>query len=266
MSALAQERILLVNDDGIDAPGLALLERVVRSVCDDVWVVAPDEERSGASHSISVSLPLRLRKLGEKRYAVKGTPSDCLLLARYELMRENPPTLALSGINRGTNLGEDVTYSGTTAAALEGALLGLRAVALSQIFALRDRPQWDTAERYTLPVLERLLEQPWRPGLYFNVNFPDRAPDAVAGVQVTRQGQRPPGAFVPERGVDGRGLPYYWIRLTYPQGEHEPGTDLAAAAAGHVSVTPLHADMTAYDVLDGCRERFDAAGGLALTR
>lgn len=259
MSRLAGQRILLVNDDGIDAPGLGLLEALLREVCDELWVVAPDEERSGASHSISVSLPLRVRKLADRRFAVKGTPTDCLLMAHYEIMRAAPPTLVLSGINRGANLGEDVTYSGTTAAALEGALLGLPAVAFSQIFTFGHEPHWATAERYSLQVLELLLDQTWRAGLYFNVNFPDRAPEAVTGLQLATQGQRPPGAFVPERGIDGRDHPYYWIRLAYPQGDHPPETDLAATAAGRIAVTPLQADLTARDAMESCRASFAQA-------
>lgn len=257
MSQLAGQRILLVNDDGYDAPGIRLLEQVVSAVCDDVWVVAPDEERSGAAHSISLSVPVRVSERAPKRFAIKGTPTDCVLLARYELMREHPPTLVLSGINRGTNLGEDVTYSGTTSAALEAALMGLPAVALSQVFTFGQQPRWATAERYTLAVLEQLLAQSWRPGLYLNVNFPDRAPEDVAGIQVACQGQRPPGAFRPERGIDGRDAPYYWICIHHPKGNNHPDTDLAAAEAGRIAVTPLQADMTAWDSMDACRVAFE---------
>lgn len=250
MSALARERILLVNDDGIEGPGMRLLERLVREVCDDVWVVAPDEERSGSAHSLSITLPVRARRLEEKRYAVKGTPTDCVLLAHHEFMRDAPPTLVISGINRGANLGEDITYSGTLSAALEGALLGMRAIAISQVFSFGSEPHWDTSERYTIELLEKLVAAEWPEDVFYNINFPDCAADDVTGVEVTSQGRRPPGSFVPERRVDGREVPYYWIRLLYKEGDFPPGTDLAAAAHGAVSVTPLHPDMTREGALD----------------
>ena len=148
------QRVLLVNDDGIEATGLKLLEEIVRGFTDDVWVVAPDEEKSGASHSLSLTLPVRVRRIDDRHFAIKGTPTDCALLAIYELMSEQKPTVLLSGINRGANLAEDVTYSGTAAAAMEGALLGIRAIALSQVFTIGGEAHWETARRYTAPVLE----------------------------------------------------------------------------------------------------------------
>lgn len=244
MSALARERILLVNDDGIHGPGLTLLERLVREVCDDVWVVAPDEERSGSAHSLSITVPVRARQISEKRFAIKGTPTDCVLLAHHELMRDAPPTLVLSGINRGANLGEDVTYSGTLSAALEGVLLGMRAIAISQIFTFGQEPHWKTSERYTIDLLERLVSAVWPPDVFYNINLPDCAADAVTGIRVTSQGRRPPGSFVPERRTDGRDVPYYWIRLLHKEGEFAPDTDLAVVADDAISVTPLHPDMT----------------------
>lgn len=256
MSALARERILLVNDDGIDGPGMQLLARLISNVCDDVWIIAPDEERSGAAHSLSIAVPVRARQLDDKRYAVKGTPTDCIILAYHELMRDCRPTLVLSGINRGANLGDDVTYSGTTSAALEATLLGIKSVAISQIYAFGNWPQWATAERYTVPVLEALLAGDWPTGMYYNVNFPDCPPEGVTGVRATSQGKRPPGAFLPERGVDGRKLPYYWITLLHERGDNPDDADLEAVEAGAVSITPLHADMT-------CRHALSAAQAAA---
>jgi 5'-nucleotidase len=240
----SRRRILLVNDDGLDAPGLALLEELARGFSDDVWVVAPDEERSGTAHSISIPLPIRVERRAEKRYAVKGTPADCVLLAMHELL-DAPPDVLVSGINRGMNIAEDILYSGTTGAAIEGALHGIPSIALSQVLAIGRHARWETARALGPPILEALFACAWEPGMFVNVNFPDLAPEDVTGTRITRQGQRPPGAFVPERRLDGRLLPYYWLRLAYPPGNAFPGSDIEALRDGAVSVTPLHVNMTA---------------------
>ena len=237
-------RILLVNDDGIEAAGLKLLAEIAREISDDVWIVAPDEERSGFSHSISMTVPIRVRKLDERRYAIKGTPTDCALLAIYDFMADQKPTLLLSGINRGANLAEDITYSGTAAAAMEGALLGVRSIALSQVFAHGGEARWPTARRFAPEILRQLLACDWEPGSFVNVNFPDCAPEDVKGVRVTTQGRRLPGSFRPVRRVDERNFPYYWIKLAYQTGELEAGTDLAAIADNAISVTPMQLDLT----------------------
>jgi 5'-nucleotidase len=238
-------RILIVNDDGVEAAGIKLLEEVARELTDDVWVVAPDEEKSGFSHSISMTVPIRVRKIDARHFAVKGTPTDCALLAIYELMEGVKPTVLLSGINRGANLAEDVTYSGTAAAAMEGALLGIRAIALSQVFAIGGPVHWDTARRFTRPVLEKLLACDWEPGSFVSVNFPDAPPDEVEEIRVTTQGRRMPGSFIPVRRVDERDFPYYWIKLAYRTGDLEAGTDLHAIADNAVSITPMQLDLTA---------------------
>ncbi len=242
---LSAHRVLIVNDDGVEAPGIKLLEELARQFTDDVWVVAPDEEKSGFSHSISMTIPVRVRKIDERHYAVKGTPTDCALLAIYELMGGKPPTVLLSGINRGANLAEDMTYSGTAAAAMEGALLGIRSIALSQVFIIGGTVHWETARHYAPPVLERLLACDWEPGSFVNVNFPDAPADAVTGVRVTTQGRRLPGSFKPVRRVDERDFPYYWIKLTYQNGDLEAGTDLEAIDQRAVSITPMQMDLTA---------------------
>lgn len=240
---LSMHRILLTNDDGIHAPGLQLLEKILRRYTDDVWVVAPAEERSGASHSISMHDPIRVRELDDRHFAIKGTPTDCALMGIYEIMPE-PPTLMLSGINWGANLAEDITYSGTAAAAMEGALLGVPSIALSQVHSF-GHVHWDTAETFLPQVLAGILATGFDPGTFVNVNFPPVAVDAVSGVRVTSLGQRPAGSFTPERRVDARTKPYYWIKLTYKDGNEHPGTDLRAMADGAVSVTPIQMDMTA---------------------
>jgi 5'-nucleotidase len=255
MHKLSKHRLLLVNDDGIDAPGIILLEKIMRRYTDDIWVVAPDEEKSGASHSISMNVPVRVRRRDERHFAIKGTPTDCVLLGIYEIMTERP-TLLLSGINRGANLGEDIIYSGTAAAAMEGALLGIPSVALSQVFAPRAKVPWDTAERYTPIVLEALMEAEWQPNNFVNVNFPDALPDEVTGTRVTSQGQRPPGSFRPERRVDARDVPYYWIKLAYEVGGFDRGTDLEAIRDKALSITPVQLNMTAHPFREQLEHRF----------
>jgi 5'-nucleotidase len=238
-------RILVVNDDGIEAEGIKLLEELALRWTDDVWVVAPDEEKSGFSHSISMTVPVRMRKIDDRHFAVKGTPTDCALLGIYELMRGLPPTVLLSGVNRGANLAEDVTYSGTAAAAMEGALLGIRSIALSQVFTIGGEVHWQTARRYAPAVLEKLFACDWQPGSFVNVNFPDAPPDKVTGERVTSQSRRLPGSFKPVRRVDERNFPYYWIKLAYETAELEVGGDLRAIAENAISITPLQMDMTA---------------------
>lgn len=242
-------RILVVNDDGIDAPGIQLLERIARTFSDDVWVVAPDEERSGAGHSLSTVYPIRIVQRDERHFAIKGSPTDCALLGVYELMDGRKPDLLLSGINRGPNLAEDITYSGTASAAMEGAMLGIPSIALSQIIRYQSEIHWPTAEKYAPLVIRQLLDLDWRPGLFVNVNFPNCPVDQVTGIRATRQGLRPAGAFRPVRRVDERHVPYYWIKIGFPEGGHAEGNDLQAALDNAVSVTPLQLDMTAHDRL-----------------
>src|SRR5450432_1271669 len=169
-------RILISNDDGIEAAGLRMLEAVARTLCPDVWVVAPALEQSRAGHSLTLRRPLRIRKLAEQRYAVDGTPTDCVLLAIKFIMKDARPTLVLSGVNAGGNLGEDITYSGTVAAAMEATLLGVPAVALSQHYSRVTGPRWDTGEKFAVQVLRRLAGAPWPRNTLINVNFPDVPP------------------------------------------------------------------------------------------
>lgn len=243
----AGPRVLIVNDDGIDGPGIVLLEKIVRGFTDDVWVVAPDEEKSGAGHSLSTYHPIRVRQRDERHFAVKGTPTDCALLAVHELIPDRRPDIIVSGINRGPNLAEDITYSGTASAAMEGAMLGIPAIALSQVFRPPAAVHWATSEAFAGQVIERLLRLEWRPGMFVNVNFPDCPPEEVRGIRTTTQGLRPPGTFQPVRRVDERHIPYYWIRIAHPDGGHAEGNDLQAMLDREISITPLQLDMT-------CRE------------
>lgn len=239
--------ILITNDDGIDAPGIKLLEDIALELTDDVWIVAPDHEKSGASHSISIHVPIRLRKRDERHYAVTGTPTDCVLMAYYEIMRAHRPTLVLSGINNGANLAEDVSYSGTASAAMEGTLLGIRSIALSVVRSADGEARWDTAARYLPEILRMLIPMPdWPDGSFLNINFPDASPEAITDVRLTTQGRRPPGAFVIDARVDARRVPYYWVKLTYPDGEKHPDTDLQAIHDKAISITPMQLDFTNY--------------------
>jgi len=249
LSPSSRSRVLIVNDDGIDAPGIVLLEEIVREFTDDVWVVAPDEERSGAGHSMSISHPIRMIQRDARHFAIKGTPTDCALMGIYELMTDGRPDILLTGINRGPNLAEDITYSGTASAAIEGAILGIPSVALSQIIRYQSEIHWATSRKFAPDVIRRLLDMRWRPGTFVNVNFPNCPPDQVAGVRVTRQGTRPLGAFQPVRRVDERHVPYYWIKIDFPAGGEEHGNDLQAARDNEVSITPLQIEMTATDLI-----------------
>jgi 5'-nucleotidase len=250
-------RILVSNDDGINATGIRTLERIAGELSDDVWVVAPELNQSGAAHSLTLTRPLRIRRLGERHLAVDGTPTDCVLLALQHIIKDRPVDLVLSGINHGGNMAEDVTYSGTVAAAMEATLFHVPAIALSQHAADRKQVRWDTAERYAPDLLRRLLAMRWLKDVLININFPDLAPEDVRGWKVARQGQRKVGDDLVER-VDPRGEPYVWIGALRESAEAGEGTDLAAVAEGFISVTPVHLDMTHHPSLGVLRE---ALGG-----
>jgi len=240
-------RILLTNDDGVNADGLIALERIARTLSDDVWIVAPEFDQSGFAHSLSISEPLRLRKVGEKHFAVRGTPTDCVIMGVRKVLPE-PPDLILSGINSGANLADDVTYSGTVAGAMEGAMLGIRSIALSQAY-WHDKEErvvpYETTEAHAPAILDKLIATQLPPGVLVNVNFPNCKPDEVEGVQVTTQGKLVHGMWIDER-RDGRGLPYYWLRFGREPAELVEGTDLHAIRNRYISVTPLQLDLTAH--------------------
>jgi 5'-nucleotidase len=250
-----KRRILISNDDGVEAPGIKILEQIARQLSDDVWVVAPEVEQSGASHSLTTRRPLRLTELSPRRYAVDGTPTDCIVLAVKRLLRDDPPDLVLSGINGGSNVGEDLTYSGTVAAAMEATLLGIPAIALSQDFADGEPIPWHAGERLGPDVIRRLLGQPWPASTLINVNFPAAAPNGAASVAITKQGKRAIADNLTE-GRDPRGRPYYWIGPVRETGDAEPGTDVAALIDSKVSVTPINMDLTNVALLDTLRRLF----------
>ena len=240
---LKKARVLLSNDDGIHAPGLKTLEDAIRPHVAELWVCAPETEQSATSHSLTLRRPLRIRHVSEQRFAVDGTPTDAVLLGVTNIMKDMRPDLVLSGINRGGNLGEDVTYSGTVAAAMEGALLGIPSVALSQTYEDRHKVKWATAKAWTPKVLRQLFKLGWPKGIFMNINFPDATAAKVKGVEVCRQGRRKIGGGL-TRGVDPRGDEYFWIGPQRDEEKFLKGTDLAAVNNGYVSVTPLALDLT----------------------
>ena len=243
-------RILLTNDDGVHAAGLKLLERIASSFSDDVWIVAPETDQSGVAHSFSLSSPLRLREIAPKHFAVQGTPTDCVLMAVRRILADQKPDLVLSGVNRGQNVAEDVTYSGTIAAAMEGTLLGVKSIALSQAYGAvegRVNAHWETSETLAPRVLTEILSIGIPPGVLINVNFPACEPAKVAGVAATSQGRRDAELMRVEERRDGRAIPYYWLMFQRAGFTPGAGTDLEALAANKVSVTPLRLDLTDED-------------------
>ena len=251
-------RILLTNDDGINAPGLEVLERIAARLSDDIWICAPAEEQSGAGHSLTLTRPIRMRQHDARRFSVTGTPTDAVTMALKRLM-DTPPDLILSGVNRGANLGDDVTYSGTVSAAFEGALAGIRSVALSQVYSVEgvgDRVPFDAAEHWGDTVLKPLLDTPFAPRTLVNVNFPPIPAAEVKGIRVVRQGFHDYARGSVVEGTDPRGFRYYWFGLHGI--EHTSGheTDLEAISDGFISVTPLRLDFTHEELLGALAEQY----------
>ena len=240
---LAKARILVTNDDGIHAPGLDALEEIANRLSSDVWIVAPEHNQSGAGHSLSITHPIRARQVNETKFAVEGTPTDCVLFAVKHLLKDRKPAVVLSGVNRGTNLADDVTYSGTIAGAMEGCLLSIPSIAFSQAFTHPHPVKWGTATHHGADVARRILAMDLPRNVFVNVNFPDVVAASVKGTRVTRQGVRGFGGYIVER-TDPRGGSYYWI--AYAPGEHEVDdqADISAVREGYISVTPLHLDLT----------------------
>jgi 5'-nucleotidase len=243
-------RILLTNDDGISSPGLNTLEKIATDLTDDVWIVAPEIDNSGASHSLTLSEPLRMRALGERHYAVKGTPTDCVIMGVRFLLKDKRPDLVLSGVNRGQNLADDITYSGTVAGAIQGALLGIPSMAMSLVTgpAMTDQgtgePIWATPMQHGGELVRNLMQMGWPEGVVLNVNYPDCEPDTVKGVRATIQGQRNPELFTIIDRLDARNKAYYWIGVERRKAKPPKGTDLWAVGCKFISVTPLCLDYT----------------------
>jgi 5'-nucleotidase len=239
-------KILISNDDGIHGEGLVALEAIARELSDDVTVVAPETDQSGVAHSLSLSRPLRLRMINERRFAVDGTPTDCVLMAINQVFGGTKPDLILSGVNRGQNIAEDVTYSGTVAVAIEGTLLGIPSIALSQAFAgtQRDTPRYEVAVHHAPAIIRRVLKLGIAADTLVNLNFPHCAPEEVAGTVVTVQGRRP-GAFIGvDKRHDHRGHDYFWLAYGAQPFEPHEGTDLWAMRTKRISISALKIDLT----------------------
>jgi len=240
-------RVLVSNDDGVDAPGLQVLARRL-SVVGEVVVVAPDRDRSGASNSLTLDQPIRVQRLEDGRYRVAGTPTDCVHLALAGLL-DKEPDIVVSGINNSANLGDDVIYSGTVSAAMEGRFLGLPAIAVSLASKDHKGEHFPSAAQAALVIMQRLLVDPLPADTILNVNVPDLPWAEIRGFAVTRLGKRHRSApCIPQ--LDPRGRPMYWIG---PPGEAEddgPGTDFHAVRAGYISITPIHVDLTRFQALE----------------
>jgi 5'-nucleotidase len=239
-------RILITNDDGIEAPGLDVLQKIAQDLSDDVWIVAPETDQSGAAHSLTLHEPLRLRKLSERVFAVKGTPTDCVIMAVRHVLKGEEPALVLSGVNRGANLADDVTYSGTIAGAIEGTMLGIPSIAMSLTVNWEDpkRTHWETPMEHGAGLVRKLIEAGWPRDVLINVNFPDREPSKVQGIQITEQGRRDQDYLRVEDRMDTRGNPYYWLGFRPRSFNAGKGTDIWAIKSGAISVTPLYLNLT----------------------
>lgn len=248
-------KILVSNDDGINAPGLKVIEKIAHELSDDVYVVAPEQDQSGVSHSLTLRNPLRIRQLSERRFAVNGTPTDCVLLGVHNVFNGEKPDLVLSGVNYGGNIAEDVTYSGTIAAAMEGAMLGIPSFALSLIIDPGHPAKWSTAENHAPQIIRSILEYGVPKGIVINLNFPNMISTSIKGITVTSQGQRGDEIGLYEN-KDPRGDKYYWVGPIDYTINGSRGTDLEAIASGKISVTPLSLQLTHRPTLRKLKEIF----------
>ncbi len=253
-------RILLTNDDGINAPGLTVLEGIAKELAGpdgEVWVVAPAFEQSGVGHCISYTRPMMMAKMGDRRFAAEGSPADCVLAGLHDVMKDNRPDLVLSGVNRGNNSGENTLYSGTVGGAMEAALQGVPAIALSQFFGPGNLGLEDPFEASAVhgaglirKILDATPDEQVDYRLFYNVNFPPVPAAEVKGARIAPQGFRRDTHFGVEPHSSPSGRKFLWIKGGYQHNPTEPGTDVAVNLEGYISVTPMRADLTAHDVLE----------------
>lgn len=243
------DRVLLTNDDGIDAPGMKVMEQIARSIAREVWVVAPLLDQSGTSNSLSIHRPLRISYHGERRLAVDGTPSDCVAMALGHVLTHPLPDVIFSGVNRGANLGNETVFSGTVGAAMTGLLFGVPSIALSQAFIDRTAVPWDVSADHAAGIIRELKDMTWPSDVCLNVNFPTSLRSSTPQMRLTKQGH----GYLREVRVstqkDPRGLDYHWLQLHRHVGEDLEGSEANALKDGHVSVTPLSFDRTNYSTL-----------------
>lgn len=252
-------RILVTNDDGIMAPGLTVAEAIAAEIAGpegEVWVVAPDNERSGVSHCISYSRPMRLTQVGERRFSVEGNPADCVILGVHHILKDIRPDLVLSGVNAGHNVAEDTAYSGTVGGAMEGALQGVKAIALSQFYGPGDQApdeRFDPARAFGVEAVRKALTCPWRRDVFYNVNFPAFRPALVKGFAMAEQGRREGGVFDCVEYVSPSKRQFFWLSHRTANSTAAPSTDAAAGDEGWITLTPMRPDLTARDLLDDAR-------------
>jgi len=253
------DRVMLTNDDGIDAPGMAVLEQIAAAIAHEVWVVAPEHDQSGQSHAISLHHALRISVRGERRFGVTGTPGDCAALGLCHLMKDNLPDLVLSGVNRGLNLGMETVFSGTVGGAMTAMMLGVPALALSQAFTRRDAVPWDTARALGAATIRKLLAIGWGKQAVLNINFPPIPATEAGPMTLARQGEGMVAGMHVETRVDPRGMEYHWLNFRRGEIPQGPESDTSALRAGRIVVTPLRYDRTddeAYADLAGHLPRF----------
>jgi len=241
-------RVLVSNDDGVEAPGIGVLAQALRDAGHQVFVIAPDRDRSGASNSLTLDQPIRVVQLDARTWRVAGTPTDCVHLALAGML-DVEPDIVISGINNSANLGDDVIYSGTVAAAMEGRFLGLPAIAVSLAVGEGECRHFDTAARAALAIMQRLGTDPLPADTILNLNVPDLPWAQVRGYEVTRLGHRHRAEPCIAQN-DPRGRPIWWIGPPGPAQDAGPGTDFHALRAGYVSITPIHVDLTRYQALE----------------
>lgn len=245
-------RILCSNDDGIHAPGIHILETIAKSISEDVWLVAPEMDQSGVSHALSLNDPLRLRKLDDKKYGVRGTPTDCVVMGVRHVLQSQKPDLVLSGVNRGQNLGEDVRYSGTIAAAMEATIMGIPAIAFSQAYGEQGRSSinWEGCLKYGPDIIQKILKFGIPKNTLMNVNFPNCSPSEIRGIKASKQGRRSENMIHLDHRVDGRENDYFWLVFDRVAEIPCEDTDLWAIDNNWISITPIQLDMTNYKILE----------------
>lgn len=255
-------RILITNDDGIHSPGLETLKQIAQELSHDVWVVAPEMNQSGVSHSLTLHTPLRRRQVEDKIWAISGTPTDCVLMGVLEIMKDKKPSLILSGINKGRNAATDVTYSGTIAGAIEGTMLGIPSIALSLAYnhdesAAFLKLNWQSPLKHGPELIRKLVQAGWPENVFLNINFPDCKTDEVEGVEITRQGHRDPTLVLKyEERFDMSGDPYYWLYYRHQSTTPAVNTDQWAMLNNCISVTPLHLDFTHETTIENMKNLF----------
>ncbi len=254
------DRVMLTNDDGIDAPGMEVMEAIAAQIAREVWVVAPEHDQSGQSHAISLHHALRISERGNRRFGVTGTPGDCAAMGLCHIMKDAPPQLVLSGVNRGLNLGLETVFSGTVGGAMTAMMLGVPALALSQAFTKRDAVPWDTARTLGAETIRTLWAIGWGKNAVLNINFPPLPAAEVGPPTLARQGEGAVAGMNVETRVDPRGMQYHWLNFKRGDIQQGPESDYSAMRAGKIVVTPLRYDRTDDEAYAGLAEHLPRFG------